>query len=136
MAYLVDTSVWVEWLKGQDTPETDWLGHAIVRDTDIVVPGLVITEVLRGVPSEHEARRLEHLFGQFDAAPALDDRDYHDAARLYRHCRTKGVTIASTVDCLIAQLAIRHELGLVTRDHDFQAIARVTPLKLARPPAH
>jgi hypothetical protein len=88
------------------------------------------------VPSEHEARRLEHLFGQFDAAPALDDRDYHDAARLYRHCRTKGVTIASTVDCLIAQLAIRHELGLVTRDHDFQAIARVTPLKLARPPAH
>ena len=41
MAYLVDTSVWVEWLKGQDTPEAGWLGHAIVRDTDIIVPGLV-----------------------------------------------------------------------------------------------
>ena len=135
MAYLVDTSVWVEWLKGQDTPEADWLGHAIVRDTDIVVPGLVITEVLRGVASEHEAHRLEYLFGQFDPAPPLDDRDYRDAAGLYRRCRAKGVTIASTVDCLIAQLAIRHRLGLVTPDRDFQAIARVTPLNVARPPA-
>ena len=136
MAFLVDTSVWVEWLKGQDTPEAGWLGHAIVGDTDIVVPGLVVTEVLRGVASEHEARRLEYLLGQFDPAPPLDDRDYRDAARLYRHCRAKGVTITSTVDCLIAQLAIRHKLGLVTRDQDFQAIARVTPLNVARPSAH
>lgn len=136
MAFLVDTSVWVEWLKGQDTPEAGWLGHAIVADADIVVPGLVVTEVLRGVASKREARRLEHLLGQFDPAPPLDDRDYRDAARLYRHCLAKGVTIASTVDCLIAQLAIRHRLGLVTRDRDFQAIARVTPLNVAHLPAH
>jgi predicted nucleic acid-binding protein len=113
-----------------------WLGHAIVRDTDITVPGLVITEVLRGVGSDQEAHRLEYLFGQFESAPPLDDRDYRDAARLYRHCRAKGVTIASTVACLIAQLAIRHRLGLVTRDRDFQAIAKVTSLNVARLPAH
>ena len=92
--------------------------------------------MLGGVASEHKAHRLEYLFGQFDPAPPLDDRDYRDAAPRYRHCRAKGLTIVSTVDCLIAQLAIRHRLALVSRDRDFQAIARVTPLNVARLPAH
>ena len=136
MRHLVDTSVWIDWLRGAETLEVGWLADAIANDVDIVVPGLVATEVLRGVANEREARRLEYLLGQFDPAPALDDRDYSEAARLYRHCRSKGVTIASTVDCLIAQLAIRHRLGLVTRDRDFRAIAAVAPLQVARLPAH
>lgn len=136
VAHLVDTSVWIDWLRGAETVEVGWLTDAIVNDVAIVVPGLVVTEVLRGVASEHEARRLEYLLGRFDPPPSLDDRDYRDAARLYRHCRAKGVTIASTVDCLIAQLAIRHRLELVTRDHDFRAIAGVAPLKVVRLPAH
>jgi predicted nucleic acid-binding protein len=136
VAFLADTSVWVDWLKGTESPESLWLRDAIVEDFDLLVPGIVVTEVLRGVPGEREARRLEYLFGQFDAAPALDDRDYRDAARLYRHCRAKGVTIPSTTDCLIAQLAVRHRLTMVTRDRDFQAIARVTSLSVARLPAH
>lgn len=136
MAFLADSSVWVDWLKGTDSPESVWLRNAIVEDFDVVVPGIVVTEVLRGVPGEREARRLEYLFGQFEPAPALDERDYREAARLYRHCRAKGVTIPSTTDCLIAQLAVRHRLTMVTRDRDFRAIARVTSLGLASLPAH
>jgi len=59
-----------------------------------------------------------------------------EAARLYRICRSKGVTIASTVDCLIAQMAIRHGLELLTRDRIFLAISQVAPLRLMRNPAH
>jgi predicted nucleic acid-binding protein len=136
VVFLADTSVWVDWLKGTDSPESIWLRNAIVEDFDVVVPGIVVTEVLRGVPGEREARRLEYVFGQFEPAPALDERDYREAARLYRHCRAKGVTIPSTTDCLIAQLAVRHRLTMVTRDRDFRAIARVTSLGVANLPAH
>lgn len=136
MAFLVDTSVWVDWLRDKHTPETGWLKTAIIRDVDMIVPGLVVTEVLRGMATERHAQRMEYLLDQFPPAPALEDLDYRDAARLYRFCRGRGVTIPSTIDCLIAQLAIRHKLFLVTCDRDFQAIARITPLVLARLPAN
>ncbi len=136
MAVLVDTSVWVDFLNGQDSLETHWLRGAIAEALPVVVPGLVMTEVLRGLAGERDAARLEHLLDEFPAAPPLADEDYRGAARLYRDCRSKGVTIASTVDCLIAQLAIRHRLLLLTRDRGFQSVARVAPLRLLQPPAH
>ena len=136
MRTLVDTSVWIDWLNARESAETDWLRRAIKIGHPIVIPGLVLTEVLRGVAGEPEARRLERMLSQFDPPPTLDETDYLDAARLYRECRSKGVTIASTVDCLIAQIAIRHRLELLTRDRDFAAIARVAPLQLVHRPAH
>lgn len=136
MTALVDTSVWVDFLKGQDCLETHWLRTAIAEGLPVVVPGLVVTEVLRGLSSERDAGTLERLLEEFPAAPALGDEDYRGAARLYRDCRSKGVTIASTVDCLIAQLAIRHRFLLLTRDRGFEAVARVAPLRLLRPRAH
>jgi predicted nucleic acid-binding protein len=136
MRTLVDTSVWIDWLNARESAETDWLRRAIKIGHPIIIPGLVLTEVLRGVAGEPEARRLERMLSQFDPPPALDETDYRDAARLYRECRSKGVTIASTVDCLIAQLAIRHGLKLLTCDRDFAAIAHVAPLRLMHGPAH
>jgi len=136
MTALVDTSVWVDFLNGRDSLEAHWLRDAIAEALPVVVPGLVLTEILRGVAGEPESRRLERLLAQFPPAPALDDNDYREAARLYRICRSKGVTIASTVDCLIAQMAIRHGLELLTRDRIFLAISEVAPLRLMRNPAH
>ena len=136
MAFLVDTSVWVDWLRGTETPESDWLARAIVQDAEIVVPGLVLTEILRGLTSPRDVSRLERLLAQFNPPPPLEEPDYAAAALLYRQCRAQGITIASTVDCLIGQLAIRHRLLLVTRDRDFEAMARVTPLELFRPKGH
>lgn len=52
---------------------------------------------------------------------------YEAAARLLVRCRRKDVTIRSTVDCLIAQVAIEHELYLVHNDRDFDYIAKVIP---------
>lgn len=136
MTALVDTSVWVDFLNGQDSLETHWLRNAIAEGLPIVVPGLVLTEVLRGLASERDAARLEQLLAEFPGAPELGDEDYRGAARLYRECRNKGVTISSTVDCLIAQLAIRHRFLLLTRDRGFDPVAGVAPLRLLRPRAH
>jgi len=59
-------------------------------------------------------------------------RTYEAAADLYRRCRAAGVTVRSTVECLIAQLALEHNATLLHSDRDYERIARVEPrLKLA-----
>jgi predicted nucleic acid-binding protein len=65
----------------------------------------------------------------------MPDRDDHaQAALLHTRCRQRGVQVG-TIDALIAQLCIRHQLTLLTTDRDFAAIARLEPkLRLALPP--
>jgi predicted nucleic acid-binding protein len=52
------------------------------------------------------------------------------AAKIYMDCRKKGITLCSTIDCLIAETAIEHDLFILHNDNDFYAIARVAPLKI------
>ena len=57
---------------------------------------------------------------------------FGDAARLYARCRRAGVTVRSTIDCLIAQIAIENDLALLHNDRDFKRMAKVAPeLRLA-----
>ena len=69
----------------------------------------------------------------FDAP--MDVEIFEEAAQLYRRCRNAGYTVRSAHDCLIAASAIRHGLALLQNDHDFELIARVSPLRLAKRPA-
>ncbi len=42
-------------------------------------------------------------------------------------CRTKGITIRSTIDLLIAQTAIDNDVMLLANDSDFLNIAKIIP---------
>jgi hypothetical protein len=57
-------------------------------------------------------------------------KTYEDAARIYFYCRKKGITIRSTIDCLIAQIALDQNLLLLHNDKDFDAIAPIVKLRL------
>jgi predicted nucleic acid-binding protein len=52
-----------------------------------------------------------------------------NAVRLYRAARRSGLTIRSSLDCLIAACAVRADVELVHRDRDFAALARVSTLR-------
>lgn len=127
---LVDTSVWIDHFNGHASPEAIRLRKAIADNEAIVLCGIVLTEILLGLRSDTEARRIADLLDAFETAPALDRDDYCKAAAIYRRCRSEGHTIRSTIDCLIAQLCIRHGLTLLTKDRDFRAIAVSHPLRL------
>jgi predicted nucleic acid-binding protein len=131
-AVLVDSSVWIDLFAAQDTPEAAWLVKASESGLDALAPGIVVCEVLRGVRSEPKARELAALFAQLVPAPEPDSPDYVGAAALYRACRARGITLQSTIDCLIAQLCIRHRLALLTTDQVFLAISETTGLALVR----
>jgi predicted nucleic acid-binding protein len=126
---LVDTSVWIDYLNGYASSQADQLAQAITEDTPLVLCGVVLTEILLGLP-EAEANRIERLLQTFALTPEPERQDYCAAAHLYRTCRSKGITIRSVIDCLIAQICLKHNYTLLAKDRDFVQIARYFPLKL------
>ena len=131
MTLLVDTSVWSLALRRDADavePEVRHLKDALFGSDVVVTTGLVIQELLQGFagPKAH-ARIVE----RFAALPLLQpDRDDHIGAAVLRNtCRQAGVQIG-TIDALLAQLCIRHDLTLLTTDKDFTHTARHCPLRV------
>lgn len=93
------------------------------------LPGIVLQEVLSGIPSEKQFTDLRvKLLAGFAVVPA-STQDHVDAARLKNVCASKGLS-ASGIDCLIAASVIAGDHVLFARDEDFEAISKHAPLKL------
>lgn len=127
---LVDTSVWIDYFNGYPSPEAERLARAISDDEAIALPGLVITEILLGLRTEADAVRIQNLLDAFDTINNPVHQDYLESARIYRTCRSKGFTVRSTIDCVIAQLCLRDNLPLLSKDRDFKRISQCFPLRL------
>lgn len=130
---LVDTSVWIDYFNGHSVQEVEFLIEAIASNQDITIPGLVLTEILLGLKTDKEAAQISGLLDAFASTPECDYHDYQEAAGIYRFCRAQGITIRSTIDCLLAQLCLRHEYDLLTKDRNFYAIAKCVPLQFWDP---
>jgi predicted nucleic acid-binding protein len=94
-----------------------------------------LTEVLQGLPSDTQARRVEMRLRAFDILRLQDLDDFTRAARLYRTAAANGYTVRKTIDCLIAAVCIREQLPLLHNDADFDRLAEVTPLVVHSPQA-
>ena len=127
---IVDTSVWIDFFNGHASSQAERLAKAIEDNEAIALPGLVYTEILLGLKNDQAAQRIAQLLSAFTWVPEASMQDCAAAAALYRQCRTKGVTIRSTIDCLIAQLCLRDDQPLLAKDHDFEAIAKHCALRL------
>jgi predicted nucleic acid-binding protein len=130
----VDTSVWSLALRRDtptQTPEVRHLTRAIDSGEGIITTGLVLQELLQGF-SGPKAR--QEIIARFSALPLLqpDRRDHIEAAELRNHCRRGGIQIG-TIDALLAQLCIRHDLTMLADDGDFKNMTRRSSLKLWTP---
>jgi predicted nucleic acid-binding protein len=131
MTLLVDTSVWSLALR-RDTqatePEVHRLKDALFGSEEVVTTGLILQELLQGFSGP---KAQVQIVERFAALPLLQpDRDDHvNAAALRNTCRRAGVQIG-TIDALLAQLCIRHELTLLTTDKDFTHAAKHCPLRV------
>lgn len=127
---LVDTSVWIDFFNGAVSAKADRLHRAIADGEAIALSGVVFTEILAGLKTDADAKSIAEVLTAFDWVAEFGINDYAAAARIYRVCRTKGFAIRSMVDCLIAQACLRDELPLLSKDRDFESIARSFPLRL------
>lgn len=131
MTLFVDTSVWsLAFRRDQisTAPQVRVLRDALGGGETIVVTGLVLQELLQGFAGP-KARK--DIIDRFAALPLLapDRLDHIDAAELRNQCRRAGLQIG-TIDAVIAQLCIRHDLLLLTTDNDFVLAARHSPLRV------
>ena len=131
---IVDTSAWVEYLRATGSPTHLALRSGVQKGEPIATPALVVTELLSGCPNELRAANLLQLLSRFEIVTSDSLRDYRAAARIYRVCRRAGLTIRSTVDCMVAANALEDRHPLLARNRDFAVIARYTELELAIPP--
>jgi predicted nucleic acid-binding protein len=101
----------------------------IAEDEPFALTGVVITEVLQGL--KRDAVQIAHYLSLWDMLEPAGFSTYTEAASIFRHARSKGVSI-TTIDALIAAIALEHGATIFTLDQDFSRIARFTPLRLHR----
>ncbi|MGA9379890.1 MAG: PIN domain nuclease [Phormidium sp.] len=128
--FLIDTSVWIDILRDKTGAVRQSL-EAIINNESIFLSRFTQMELLQGCRDDREWTLLETY---------LQDQDYIEptsntwvaAARIYYDLQRQGLTVRSTIDCCIAQLAIENQLILIHNDRDFETIQRVRSLNCLR----
>lgn len=135
MTVLVDTSAWIEFLRATESPVhhavSDELANHAAATTDAIM-----LELLVGPSKEGDVHRLARMLAGCEQLLQDSPGDVESAASLYRQCRRAGQTPRSVLDCVIAAVAIRHDVALLHCDRDFDVLARHTALRVvSAPPA-
>ena len=129
MTVLVDTSVWIGFLRDSGGPEVDLLA-GLIRAGEAATTDAVLLEVLVGTTDEQEAERLRRFLAGSVLLRQESPVDAERAASLYRACRRAGEAPRSMNDCLVAPVALRHDVPVLHRDRDFTVLAEHTDLWL------
>jgi predicted nucleic acid-binding protein len=131
---IVDTSVWIDALRGTVNRQTVWLKRAVLGE-EVGLTSLILCEVLQGVKNDAQFRGLRadllHFFifdtGSAELAIA--------SAQNYQTLRKKGYTVRKTIECIIATFCIEEGHRLLHRDSDFEPFEKHLGLRVVHPPA-
>ena len=129
---VVDTTVWVDYLNGVSTPETEWLEREASRQR-LGLLDLMVCEILQGLSTDEEAARVLRHLRRFEIAESGGVALAAAAARNYRRLRFRGRTVRKTIDCLIATFCIERDHVLLHHDRDFDAFEEVLDLQVVHP---
>lgn len=133
MTVLVDTSAWVEFLRGTGSPHNLWLREAIASGDALGWTDPVLYELAAGARTAERANELRGLLLRGPMLPVAGLQDWEDAASLFRTARARGMTVRSSVDCLVAAVALRTGSPVLARDRDYPALAAISDLELVEP---
>ena len=115
---LVDSSVWIDYFRGDLTPQTDCLDRLLSSDV-LLIGDLVLAEVLQGFISEQDFNQAKNLLTALFVVPLVGAAVALQAARNFRELRALGVTVRKTIDTLIATSCIENGYTLLYSDRDF-----------------
>ncbi len=122
MRVLVDSAAWVDFFNGHPSPQADALARLIREEADVLTCGVVAAEVLQGIRQSKSLTKIERHFREMEWLTPREPETYLEAADLYRRLRSRGLTIRSTIDCIIAKLAEENDALLLSKDRDLQLI--------------
>jgi predicted nucleic acid-binding protein len=127
---LVDTSVWIDFFSPQPGPAGRELRRLIDTSEPVTLTGIIVTEILQGLV--RDAAVIATILARRNLVEPAGFKTYVYAAELYRLGRSQGITL-TTVDALIAALAIENRVQLFTLDKDFARLAQWAALELYAP---
>ena len=126
---LVDSSVWVDFFSSSPGPAGGELRRMIEESEPFALTGVVVVEVLQGLTKD--SGPIERFLAECDMLEPAGFETYRGAAAIYRAARAQGISL-TTIDTLIAAVAMEHGASVFTLDQDFLRITRITSLALYR----
>lgn len=127
---VVDTSVWVDLLRGTESRQADRCAELVTDGAPIALTEVVYAELLQGAPSEPQARRLDEHLRIFPVLRLDGLADFALAAELARKARAAGKPVGQLADCLIAAPCVRTGASLLHSDAHFDRLAECTALTI------
>jgi predicted nucleic acid-binding protein len=129
---IADTSVWIDWLRGDDNPPAHLLQAELDAGHAVYALPVIIQEILQGARSPRHYHELDRELSRLRVDVSLNGlKVARAAAYVYARCRWAAFTPRHTNDCLIAASCVLLDMPLLHNDRDFLSIARVeTALKL------
>jgi predicted nucleic acid-binding protein len=126
---LVDSSVWVDFFSASPGRAGGELRRMIEKNEPFALTGVVVAEILQGLTRDSD--RIEQFLAQWDRLEPRGFETYRQAAAIYRAARARGISL-TTIDTLIAAVALENGTSVFSLDQDFSRIARITRLALYR----
>ena len=125
--HLVDTSVWIEFLRHSGSATIQALLQPLIRSGNVALTEWIILELMTGLRSSERASTLLSQLAPVHRL-SLPNNKWSEAWNLAAQLRKRGVTV-SAADCLIATVTIIHDATLIHCDSDFESIAKNTKLQ-------
>ena len=126
---LVDTSVWVDYFNGVNTPQSDQLDQ-LLGSGRLLTGDLILTELLQGVARDADYRTARKLLLELPCVDLVGRESALLAADYYRRLRKRGVTVHKTIDVLIGAYCIRYGHALLHADRDFDPMVQHSGLRV------
>lgn len=120
---LVDSSVWIDYFRGKETPQTAALDR-LLGEEPLAIGDLILTEVLQGFESNREFNTVRKLLGELDLVTLGSFDIAMQAAKNFRILRKRGITVRKTIDTIIATRCIESHYTLLHSDRDFDAFEK------------
>lgn len=132
MTILIDSSVWIDFFRGAPLPAALFLRDTI-GTRPYIVGDLMLAEVLQGFRYRSDFERARHAMLQLPVVALVSRELALLSATNYRLLRSRGITIRSTIDCLIATFCITNEITLLHADRNFSPFEEHLGLSVLRP---
>lgn len=117
--WIVDSSVWIDYFNGTNSPQTDVL-HAALGQHEIGLGNIILCEVLQGYRNQKDFERARQALLQFPIYTMGGVELAIKSAENFRALRQQGITVRKTIDCLIATFVIERGFSLLHSDRDFE----------------
>jgi predicted nucleic acid-binding protein len=129
---IVDSTVWIDYLNGQVTPQTNWLTNEMGQQR-LGITDLILCEVLQGIRDDGMSKKVHQEMSAYEIYETGGHNLAVAAAQNYRFLRKNSITVRKTIDCLIATFCLQQGFTLIHNDRDFEPFEKFLGLSVIHP---